>query len=206
MQPGPRSVVGSMLFSNSALVVKLSAFAKGVSMGAFGLWVIATVIWHAAHGTLPSAVTMGAVGSRGTRSQHCLVRHPMALPNGRREYALRMDLHTQRRTRQPSGAARGPWCVRHGHRLAGYSRRRHHGSSCAARCIHRVAAVSCRTTAAAAVDSVSRTEVGRRQHWRVMNPLIFLGPLTLELTPRFRVLGLARLMPANGLKEKKHGD
>src|SRR6266404_1505428 len=62
MQPGPRSVVGSMLFSNSALVVKLSAFAKGVSMGAFGLWVIATVIWHAAHGTLPSAVTMGAVG------------------------------------------------------------------------------------------------------------------------------------------------
>jgi Co/Zn/Cd efflux system component len=31
-------------------------------MGAFGLWVIATVIWHAVHGTLPSAVTMGAVG------------------------------------------------------------------------------------------------------------------------------------------------
>jgi Co/Zn/Cd efflux system component len=39
-----------------------AAFAKGVSMGAFGLWVIATVIWHAVHGTLPSAVTMGAVG------------------------------------------------------------------------------------------------------------------------------------------------
>src|SRR5437588_5492842 len=41
----------------------MAAFAKGVSMGAFGLWVIATVIWHVAHGTLPSAVTMGAVGS-----------------------------------------------------------------------------------------------------------------------------------------------
>jgi Co/Zn/Cd efflux system component len=40
----------------------MAAFAKGVSMGAFGLWVIATVIWHAVHGTLPSAVTMGAVG------------------------------------------------------------------------------------------------------------------------------------------------
>jgi Co/Zn/Cd efflux system component len=40
----------------------MAAFAKGVSMGAFGLWVIATVIWHVAHGTLPSAVTMGAVG------------------------------------------------------------------------------------------------------------------------------------------------
>src|SRR2546423_2419994 len=40
----------------------MAAFAKGVSMGAFGLWVIATVIWHAVHGTLPSAVTMGTVG------------------------------------------------------------------------------------------------------------------------------------------------
>lgn len=39
-----------------------AALAKGLSMGAFGLWVIATVVWHAAHGTLPSALTMGAVG------------------------------------------------------------------------------------------------------------------------------------------------
>jgi hypothetical protein len=31
-------------------------------MGLFGLWIIATVVWHAAHGTLPSAYTMGAVG------------------------------------------------------------------------------------------------------------------------------------------------
>ena len=40
-----------------------AALAKGVTMGLFGLWVIATVVWHAARGTLPSAVTMGAVGS-----------------------------------------------------------------------------------------------------------------------------------------------
>jgi Co/Zn/Cd efflux system component len=40
----------------------MAAFAKGVSMGAFGLWVIATVVWHALQGTLPSAVMMGAVG------------------------------------------------------------------------------------------------------------------------------------------------
>jgi Co/Zn/Cd efflux system component len=40
----------------------MAAFAKGVSMGAFGLWVIATVVWHAIQGTLPSAVMMGAVG------------------------------------------------------------------------------------------------------------------------------------------------
>lgn len=40
----------------------IAALGKGASMGVFGLWVIGTVIWHAAHGTLPSAVTMGAVG------------------------------------------------------------------------------------------------------------------------------------------------
>ena len=39
-----------------------AALAKGASMGVFGLWVIATVIWHALHGTLPNTVTMGAVG------------------------------------------------------------------------------------------------------------------------------------------------
>src|SRR3954469_21740839 len=39
-----------------------AALTKGVTMGAFGLWVIGTVVWHAFHGTLPSAFTMGAVG------------------------------------------------------------------------------------------------------------------------------------------------
>jgi len=40
----------------------MAAFAKGASMAVFGLWVIGTVVWHLAHGTLPSAFTMGAVG------------------------------------------------------------------------------------------------------------------------------------------------
>jgi Co/Zn/Cd efflux system component len=31
-------------------------------MGAFGLWVIGAVIWHAFMGTVPEAITMGAVG------------------------------------------------------------------------------------------------------------------------------------------------
>lgn len=39
-----------------------AALAKGATMGLFGLWVIATTVWHAVHGTLPSAFTMGAVG------------------------------------------------------------------------------------------------------------------------------------------------
>jgi len=41
----------------------MAALAKGSTMGLFGLWVIGTVLWHATHGTLPSAFTMGAVGS-----------------------------------------------------------------------------------------------------------------------------------------------
>jgi Co/Zn/Cd efflux system component len=39
-----------------------AALAKGATMGLFGLWIIGTVIWHATQGTLPSALTMGAVG------------------------------------------------------------------------------------------------------------------------------------------------
>jgi Co/Zn/Cd efflux system component len=40
----------------------MAALAKGATMGLFGLWVIATILWHAVHGTLPAALTMGAVG------------------------------------------------------------------------------------------------------------------------------------------------
>jgi Co/Zn/Cd efflux system component len=56
-------------YSISLLVVGMAlryrataAMAKGMTMGVFGLWIIGTVIWHALHGTLPSAMTMGAVG------------------------------------------------------------------------------------------------------------------------------------------------
>jgi Co/Zn/Cd efflux system component len=41
----------------------IAALAKGLSMGAFGLWVIGTVIWHTIMGTVPEAITMGAVGT-----------------------------------------------------------------------------------------------------------------------------------------------
>jgi len=40
----------------------MAALAKGSTMGLFGLWVIGTAAWHALHGTVPSAFTMGAVG------------------------------------------------------------------------------------------------------------------------------------------------
>jgi Co/Zn/Cd efflux system component len=41
----------------------MAALAKGASMGVFGLWVIGVTAWHALHGTLPDAMTMGSVGT-----------------------------------------------------------------------------------------------------------------------------------------------
>jgi Co/Zn/Cd efflux system component len=53
----------SLLVVGLALRYRASAaLAKGLTMGAFGMWVIGTVIWHVVHSTLPSAFTMGAVG------------------------------------------------------------------------------------------------------------------------------------------------
>src|SRR6266508_2781945 len=39
-----------------------AAMVKGASMAVLGLWVIGVTVWHAWHGTLPEAVTMGVVG------------------------------------------------------------------------------------------------------------------------------------------------
>ena len=39
-----------------------AALVKGLSMAGFGLWVMGTVVWHAAHGTVPDWATMGQVG------------------------------------------------------------------------------------------------------------------------------------------------
>jgi Co/Zn/Cd efflux system component len=53
----------SLLVVGMALRFRASAaLAKGLTMGLFGLWVISTVFWHAVHGTLPSAFTMGGIG------------------------------------------------------------------------------------------------------------------------------------------------
>src|SRR5215213_6176967 len=40
----------------------MAATFKGATMAAFGLWVIGVAGWHAWHGTLPHAFTMGGVG------------------------------------------------------------------------------------------------------------------------------------------------
>lgn len=40
----------------------MAALAKGATMGLFGLWVLATAVWHAVTGTVPEPITMGVVG------------------------------------------------------------------------------------------------------------------------------------------------
>jgi Co/Zn/Cd efflux system component len=40
-----------------------AALAKGATMAVFGVWVLSVTAWHALHGTLPSAITMGGVGA-----------------------------------------------------------------------------------------------------------------------------------------------
>ena len=40
----------------------MAALAKGATMAVFGVWVVGVTTWHAWHGTLPQAFTMGAVG------------------------------------------------------------------------------------------------------------------------------------------------
>jgi Co/Zn/Cd efflux system component len=39
-----------------------AALAKGATMALFGIWVLGVAAWHAFHGTLPQAFTMGGVG------------------------------------------------------------------------------------------------------------------------------------------------
>jgi Co/Zn/Cd efflux system component len=50
-------VVGTVLHLRAK-----AALVKGVTMGLFGLWVIGITTWHGVQGTLPHAITMGAVG------------------------------------------------------------------------------------------------------------------------------------------------
>ena len=39
-----------------------AAFAKGLTMGLFGIWVLGTSLWHVVYQTVPEAMTMGVIG------------------------------------------------------------------------------------------------------------------------------------------------
>jgi Co/Zn/Cd efflux system component len=73
----------------------MAAFLKGATMSVFGVWVLGITAWHAWHGTLPYAATMGAVGVHGAGRQRGFIRSPVGSPWRRCEHALGMDLHPQ---------------------------------------------------------------------------------------------------------------
>ena len=56
-----------------------AALLKGATMGVFGLWVVGTVIWHAAHGYLAERLHYGRRRYRRADRQRCLVRSPVGL-------------------------------------------------------------------------------------------------------------------------------
>jgi Co/Zn/Cd efflux system component len=54
----------SLTVASLALVHRArAALFKGMSMGLFGLWVLGSAFWHATHGIVPDARTMGLVGA-----------------------------------------------------------------------------------------------------------------------------------------------
>ena len=52
----------------------MATFAKGATMGLFGLWVIGIAAWNAAQGTLPGAFTIGHSGDDRLLAQRCIIR------------------------------------------------------------------------------------------------------------------------------------
>src|SRR5690606_30607534 len=52
------AVVGAALRARAT-----AALIKGATMGLLGVWVLGSVVWHAAAGTVPEPITMGWVGT-----------------------------------------------------------------------------------------------------------------------------------------------
>jgi Co/Zn/Cd efflux system component len=54
--------ISLLVFSLAPVWRSRTAMLKGVSMGAFGLFIVAQIVWAAVHGTVPEAGVMGVVG------------------------------------------------------------------------------------------------------------------------------------------------
>jgi hypothetical protein len=128
----------SLLVVGMALRYRASAaMAKGATMAAFGLWVVGTVIWHALHGTLPSAFTMGTVGVAALVANAVSFGLLLAYRHG--DANMRSAWICTRNDVLGNlavllGRSRR---VRHPHRMARCHCRRDYGSACAARCGYR---------------------------------------------------------------------
>src|SRR5262245_53112983 len=88
----------------------MAAFAKGATMGLFGLWVTGVTAWHAC--TVPQAFTMRAVGTAALLANAISFALLWAFRQGDSNIALGVDLEAQRCAREPRGDARGARRVR----------------------------------------------------------------------------------------------
>jgi hypothetical protein len=96
-----------------------AAFGKGVTMGLFGIWVLASSVWKGFAGAPPEAVTMGVVWRRRTCRQCPLLRFAKRVPVGRQQYAIGLAVLAQRSDRQLRGAGVGDRRCPDRRRLAG---------------------------------------------------------------------------------------
>ena len=106
-----------------------AALGKGVSMAVFGLWVIGTVVWHAAHGTLPSAITMGAVGVAAFAANAASFALLWAYREGDANMRSAWICTRNDSIGNLAVLARRGRRVRHRHRMAGHRRGHDHGGS-----------------------------------------------------------------------------
>ena len=115
----------------------MAAFLKGATMGLFGIWVLGLTGWHAWHGTLPHAFTMGAVGFAALIANAASFGLRWAYRAG--DANMRSAWVCTRNDVLGNLAVppRSPWRTWHGDRLAGCDSGRDHGRPRAARSMGR---------------------------------------------------------------------
>ena len=112
----------SLLVLGSAAVWRSrTAMFKGMTMAAYGVFVLGKAAWHIVSGPVPEPVLMGGIGFAAGGQRHGRAA-AVRVPRWRRQHALGMAVHAQRCDRQCGGDAGGAGCVRHAKRLAGYRR------------------------------------------------------------------------------------
>jgi len=104
-----------------------AALFKAACMGAFGVLVIARVLWALAAGIAPEAATMGLVGAAALAVNAGVALMLYRFRSGDAKHALGVDLLAQRCARQSRGPACSAGRVRYRKRLARRRRRRRHG-------------------------------------------------------------------------------
>ncbi len=72
-----------------------AALAKGVSMGLFGLWILAIATWHTFSGTKTRCRGNGRGRHCRLDRQCCFICIVVGIPWRRRQHAVSLDLHPQ---------------------------------------------------------------------------------------------------------------